>query len=632
MANVATLMVKVVSDAEKAAGDLERVGKAGGGGFAGGLNKAALAASGAGVALAAFGKSALDAASSAQQNSGAVDAAYGASADTIHAFAKTAATDVGLASSEYEELAAVFGAQLKNMGVAAGDLAPQTDELIGLGADLAAQFGGSTADAVGALGSLMRGETDPIEKYGVSIKQADIAAKKAEMGLSGLTGEADKAATTQAMLALLTEQTASATGAFARESNTAAGQTQRANAQWKDTQAQLGAVLLPIVAKAMTLFSKLGAFVASNAGAFQVLGAAVAGIVTVILAVKAATMAWQAAQLVAKAATLAWQGAQWLLNAAMTANPIGLVVAGIAALVAGIVLVVKNWDTITAALQWTWDWLKSNWPKLVAILTGPFGVAVLLIVKNWDKIKDVAEACFDAIRRVINQAIGWIGDLIGTIAGPFQGAWRAVANVAESIFGTIRGAIQTTISKVSEIIGWVRDTLAGAWESVRGVAEGAMRGIQTAIGWPLEKAKELYRYVSGSLENVWDGVSDAASSAFRAILSPIQSVINKIESLIDIVGNVIGAIGRIKFPSVPSWVPGFGMVTPPAAPSVARFAAPMVGARATTTGLMSGGGGVTINVTGALDPDAVARQIERILRSRSRRVGGVGVGAAGIRS
>ena len=68
------------------------------------------------------------------------------------------------------------------MGVAAGDLAPVTNDLVGLGADLAAQFGGSSADAVAALSSLLRGETDPIEKYGVAIKQADITGPEGRDG------------------------------------------------------------------------------------------------------------------------------------------------------------------------------------------------------------------------------------------------------------------------------------------------------------------------------------------------------------------------------------------------------------------------------------------------------------------
>ena len=139
--------------------------------------------------------------------------------------------------------------------------------------------------------------------------------------------------------------------------------------------------------------------------------------------------------------------------------------------------------------------------------------------------------------------------------------------------------------------------------------------------------------MSGTLEGVWDGVKNAAKRAFDAMLGPINAVKSAIEAIIGVVDRVISGISRIKMPSLPSlpsWVP-FG-VAPPV--SASRFAAPAVGigAHAMGASTSSSSGGITINVTGALDPDAVARQIERVLAARSRRVGGVGMAAAGIRS
>lgn len=184
-------------------------------------------------------------ASNLEQAIGAVDAIFKENAETVHTWAKSASRDVGLSQRSYSELASVLGAQLKNMGVAVDEVAPKTNDLITLGADLAAQFGGNTADAVAALSSLLRGERDPIERYGVSINEARIKAKLAEMGLSDLTGEAETAAKTQATLALLMEQTADAQGANARESDTLAGAQARLAAVWEDTQAKLGTAFLP---------------------------------------------------------------------------------------------------------------------------------------------------------------------------------------------------------------------------------------------------------------------------------------------------------------------------------------------------------------------------------------------------
>lgn len=189
---------------------------------------------------------AVDLASDLEQSTGAVLAVFKDQAATIEGFGKAAAKDVGLARTEYQKFAVVVGAQLKNLGIPVERISGQTNDLIELGADLAAQFGGPTSDAVNALSSLLRGERDPIERYGVGIKQADINARLAAQGLKDLTGDAKKQAEIQATLAILWEQTADAQGTFAAEGDTLAGQQQRLQATLQDTQTKLGESLLPV--------------------------------------------------------------------------------------------------------------------------------------------------------------------------------------------------------------------------------------------------------------------------------------------------------------------------------------------------------------------------------------------------
>src|SRR3546814_18759321 len=85
-------------------------------------------------------------------------------------------------------------------------------------------------------------------------------------------------------------------------------------------------------------------------------------------------------------ATWAWAAAQWLLNAAMAANPVGLVILAIAALVAIVIVAYQKSETfrkiVGKAFEWVqkaaasaWEWIKGNWPLLLAIITGPIGLA-----------------------------------------------------------------------------------------------------------------------------------------------------------------------------------------------------------------------------------------------------------------
>lgn len=249
MGRPAVLKVDIVADARgvgsgvsEAEGKLGRLGKVAGGigaAVAGGLVAA-------GAAVVGFGVQAVGAASNLQQAVGAVESVYGAASASVQAFAQTSATSVGLAQSAYLGLSATVGAQLQGLGFEQAAAAEQSHQLITMGADLAATFGGDVSTAVAAVGSLLRGERDPIEQYGVAISAADVKARLAEKGLTGLTGASLKQAEATATLELLTEKTKNAHGAFGRESDTLAGKQARLSAQYEDVKARIGTSLLPM--------------------------------------------------------------------------------------------------------------------------------------------------------------------------------------------------------------------------------------------------------------------------------------------------------------------------------------------------------------------------------------------------
>jgi len=270
MGRPATLRVDIVTDARKAQQGIDqtesRFGKMGR--SAAKFGKfAAAGLAGVGLAAGALAVKSVQSASRVQQAFGALDTVYGKHAAQVKKYAAGAADSVGLAKSEYAELASVVGSQLQNMGVSQGKSVKASDSLIRKGADLAATYGGSVADAVSAVSSLMRGEADPIERYGVSIKKADINARLARDGLTGLTGKAKKQAETQALLTLLNEQTAKSTGAFARESNTLAGQQERLKAKFENVKAAIGAKLIPALTRLLVWFSEKVAPAARRLGA-----------------------------------------------------------------------------------------------------------------------------------------------------------------------------------------------------------------------------------------------------------------------------------------------------------------------------------------------------------------------------
>lgn len=205
----------------------------------------------AGTALVSFLSSAVTAAGNLEQSMGGVDAVFKESADKINDFGKNSAEAVGLSRNAFNELVTVSGALLKNKGLE--NFADQALDLVKIGADLAAQFGGPTSQAVEALNAAMRGESDPIERYGISLNETAVNAELAAKGLSGLEGAALDTAKAQARIDIILRQSADAAGAFAREADTLQGQQQRLNAEWEDAKVSLGQALLPALTDVVRL-------------------------------------------------------------------------------------------------------------------------------------------------------------------------------------------------------------------------------------------------------------------------------------------------------------------------------------------------------------------------------------------
>ena len=247
MGEAASVTRKVGSDIEaagaKSKGLESNMGKA-----SGAIKGLAIAgAAAAGTALVAFLGDAVQAAGDLEQSIGGVDAVFKDSAGTIHDFGKNAAENVGLSTNAFNELITVTGAMLKNKGL--DDFAQKSLDLVQIGADLSATYGGSAKDAVEALNAAMRGESDPIERYGISINETAVQAELMAKGLNKLTGAALEQAKAQARIDIITRQSADALGGFTREADTLQGQQQRLNAEWENAKATLGQALLPAMTK-----------------------------------------------------------------------------------------------------------------------------------------------------------------------------------------------------------------------------------------------------------------------------------------------------------------------------------------------------------------------------------------------
>jgi hypothetical protein len=133
-----------------------------------------------------------------------------------------------------------------------------------------------------------------------------------------------------------------------------------------------------------------------------------------------------AATKAAALASKAWAVVNELLSASMYGIPIVAVVAGVVALGVAIYEAYKHvgwfhkavddaWHAIVAGAKWLWNWLRSNWPLIVGVLTGPFGIAAALIYRHFDAIKSYALGIVQAVRTAIQDLVRWVESLPGKL-------------------------------------------------------------------------------------------------------------------------------------------------------------------------------------------------------------------------
>jgi hypothetical protein len=225
----------------------------------GSLSKSTLIAgtaiAGATVAVAAFAYKSIQKASDFNEAISKNAVVFGAISKEVENFAQTANRALGLSETAALKAAGTFATFGKSAGLAGKDLSDFSTSLVTMAADLASFNNTSVDEAINALGSALRGEAEPLRKYGVLLDDATLKAAATELGIySG-----NKALTAQqkvlAAQKVIFDQTADAQGDFSRTSTGLAAQQKILGATLENIQTNLGQAFLPIFLKAVKFFN-----------------------------------------------------------------------------------------------------------------------------------------------------------------------------------------------------------------------------------------------------------------------------------------------------------------------------------------------------------------------------------------
>ena len=415
---------------------------------------------------------------------GATEQIYKKSAGAIQEWADKLDSSYGIAKNEALEYANMMGTMLINIGgLTEEEAAKQSQTLIELAGDLSAMYGTSTADAVRALTGALKGNNTMLDNYGMAANDALIKTKALEMGIYSGKGQMDLATKQAATLALIMEQSAAAQGQAAREADGASGAMKSLGTKVRDLAIEFGQVLLPIITPLILDLSELIKSFSNLSPTMQeiivkaALLAYAIGPVLVILGTVIGSIG-NIATGISKLSPLVkgLSGVFGALSKALTflaANPIVLLVAGIAILVAVIIYLWKTNEDFRNAII-------NAWKKIVEVITGivekiktfftetipEAGEALVewfkelpekmkqigkdLIEGLWNGIKEKFNSFKEKVTGVINEIKSWFTGSKGfDTHSPSKWGERLAGNINAGIAkGFVRSA--TTISQATD--------------------------------------------------------------------------------------------------------------------------------------------------------------------------------------
>jgi hypothetical protein len=234
-------------------------------------------------------------------------------------------------------------------------------------------------------------------------------------------------------------------GAASTSANTASGKMKSFSIQMGEFKESVGAAVMPIVDKLLPAFTAMGNWISNNVGLVITLGTVIGAIAASVFIANAAITAWNALTAVT-AAVNAVLGASF--SALWVATGAIVIIGIIAALVA---LQVKfdifgkaidgikvGFNAVWGAIKTVFNWAKDNWPLLLGIITGPFGLAIAFVVKFRDDIWNLL--------KVVKTGIGTImGGIADVIFGPFKTAFNAIAKLWNNTIGKLSFTIPSWV-------------------------------------------------------------------------------------------------------------------------------------------------------------------------------------------
>lgn len=434
---------------------------------------------------------AIKAASDLNETLNKVDVTFGKSSASVKDWAKTSLQNFGLAKQSALDMAGLFGDMGTSMGQSQDKAATMSTTLTGLAGDMASFKNISIDRAQTALAGIYTGETEALKGLGLMVDQTSLQDFARRQGITKSIESMTQQEKVELRYGSIMEQTQKLQGDYIKTKDGIANKTRTTTERMKELSAQIGEKLLPVAGellewanKILDKFNNLTPEQQKMIGIFLAIAAAVGPLIFIIGSI---------VSIFAGLATIA-------TAVGIGMAPLILIIGGIVLAIGALIFIgyqiVTHWGTIKEFFVQLWwkiqgavdafiNWLKNNWPLILAILTGPFGLMVGLIVKNWETI------------------LNFIKSIPGKIASFFSGIGDTLYNFGRDLInGFLRGAgsLLSTIGQffLNKLPGWIQTP----FKKALGIAS---------------PSKVFAGFGKNIVQGLASGISDAESLALNAV-------------------------------------------------------------------------------------------------------------------
>lgn len=280
----------------------------------------------------------------------------------------------------------------------------------------------------------------------------------------------------------------------------------------------------------------------------------------------AAAIAHSVATTAVATATGIYTTAQWALNAALTANPIGIVVVALAALAAGVIYAYKNSETFRETVDTAFSVLRD-------VVNTALTYAIPLVENFARTVVSTAQTVQSAITSIVaffNNLQGSLSNTMGAINSMLVGAWNTItSNVSQAATGMVgnvtarfsemQQGIQQRQNAITQFVqeqwtqrvpqdirdglGEIGELLSLRWEAFRTDIGAKMASIVRTIidGWTTAQGQtqSLLNLISNVVSARWDAIRTAVNSALTTITGVVEQGWTQIQSVTDTVLNAV---------------------------------------------------------------------------------------------